>query len=137
MDKAGIIAQIIKAEGLKGPDAEARKRSLDNKDLNELEQMLNNALSNSKTYKADGTESNFSFLGDNNWADMTGVGFDGNVWGNNIVNSENEFSKKNSMNFSHSFCITPLLKGLMKLLPTTKGWAGSISLTVLLTVLKS
>ena len=90
MDKAGIIAQIIKAEGLKGPDAEARKQSLDNKDLNELEQMLNNALSNSKTYKADGTESNFSFLGDNNWADMTGVGFDGNVWGNNIVNSENE-----------------------------------------------
>ena len=90
MDKAGIIAQIIKAEGLKGPDAEARKRSLDNKDLNELEQMLNSALSNSKTYKADGTESNFSFLGDNNWADMTGVGFDGNVWGNNIVNSENE-----------------------------------------------
>ena len=50
MDKAGIIAQIIKAEGLKGPDAEARKRSLDNKDLNELEQMLNSALSNSKTY---------------------------------------------------------------------------------------
>ena len=90
MDKAGIIAQIIKAEGLKGPDAEARKRSLDNKDLNELEQLLNNALSNSKTYKADGTESNFSFLGDNNWADMTGVGFDGNVWGNNIASSENE-----------------------------------------------
>ena len=90
MDKAGIIAQIIKAEGLKGPDAEARKRSLDNKDLNELEQMLNSALSNSKTYKADGTENNFSFLGDNNWADMTGVGFDGNVWGNNIASSENE-----------------------------------------------
>ena len=124
MDKAGIIAQIIKAEGLKGPDAEARKRSLDNKDLNELEQMLNNALSNSKTYKADGTESNFSFLGDNNWADMTGVGFDGNssflIFRKNDKKNIPLCSKKNSMNFSHSFCMTLPLKGLMKLLPTTE-----------------
>ena len=81
MDKTGLIAQIVQAEGLKGSAAEARKRALENKNVKELEQLLNSALSNSKTYKSDGTEKSFSFLGDA----LNSAGFDGNVWGNNIV----------------------------------------------------
>ena len=81
MDKTGLIAQIVQAEGLKGSAAEARKRALENKNVKELEQLLNSALSNSKTYKSDGSEKSFSFLGDA----LNGAGFAGNVWGNNIV----------------------------------------------------
>ena len=88
MDKAGLIAQIVKAEGLKGADAEARRRSLDSKNVKELEQMLNSALSNSKTYKADGSEKSFSFLGENDWAALTELNFNGNVWGNGIVSDD-------------------------------------------------
>ena len=88
MDKAGLIAQIVKAEGLKGADAEARRRSLDSKNVKELEQMLNSALSNSKTYKADGSEKSFSFLGENDWAELTELNFNGNVWGNGIVSDD-------------------------------------------------
>ena len=50
MDKTGLIAQIVQAEGLKGPAADARKHALENKNIKELEQLLNSALSNSKTY---------------------------------------------------------------------------------------
>lgn len=88
MDKAGLIAQIVKAEGLKGAAAEERKRSLDSKNEKELEQMLNSALSNSKTYKADGSEKSFSFLGENDWSALTELNFNGNVWGNGIVSDD-------------------------------------------------
>ena len=83
MDKTGLIAQIVQAEGLKGPAADARKHALENKNIKELEQLLNSALSNSKTYKSDGTEQNFSFLGLN--GTEYSAGFTGNVWGNSII----------------------------------------------------
>ena len=44
MDKSNLIAQIVHAEGLKGADADARRRSLKSKNVKELEQLLNLSL---------------------------------------------------------------------------------------------